>query len=193
MPQPSYRRRPVMCGHIPDRCVRACLRMEALWQLQPAAAALVHCIATIGQFSQTNDPRQRRRVCRSLSCCLQAQYLRGCHRGIQICTMSLTTRQKARVNKVLAVVPATTPSEEEEDPPDEEREGERDVWKGVMLTPLLYRVRLTSGTLPDRQSCPVVQGVLFFFLFSLYFSFMDLVSLFVMRALLLYKPFVEEL
>lgn len=64
--------------------------------------------------------------------------------------MSLTARQKARVNKVLTRVPAAAPSEREEDPPDEEREGERDVWRGVMFTFLLYRVRLTSGTLRDR-------------------------------------------
>lgn len=60
MPPLSYRCcRPVMRGHIPDRCVRVCLHMEALWRLQPAAAASAHCIATIGPFPQTNELRQR--------------------------------------------------------------------------------------------------------------------------------------
>lgn len=49
----------VMCGRIADRCARVCLRVEALWRLQPAAAASARCIATIGPFSQTNGPRQR--------------------------------------------------------------------------------------------------------------------------------------
>lgn len=42
----------------------------------------------------------------------------GCHRSVQICATSLTARQKARVNKVLAGVPAAAASEGEEDPPD---------------------------------------------------------------------------
>lgn len=110
---------PVMCGRIPDRCACVCLCMEALWWLQPAAAAS----ATIGPFSHTNEPWQKAQTetacmqIAALSCCLQAQYLRGCHRSVQICAMSLTKRQKARVNKVLTGVPAAALSEEEEDPP----------------------------------------------------------------------------
>lgn len=72
--------------------------------------------------------------------------------------MSLIARQKAQVNIVLAGVPAAALSEGEEDLPDEKREGQRDVWRGVTLTPLLYRVRLTSGTLRDRQICRCISG-----------------------------------